>query len=317
MAAVWMQQDERSNLAALRVMAWVARRLGRRAARLLLWPTTLYFVVFSRQARRASCDYLRRALGREPRFLDGCRHVFSFASTILDRFFLLNDRFDLYDVTVHGQGTVQAALAKGRGVFMIGAHLGSFEVVRATSQGHGAASVSMVMYEENARKINQILQAINPALQADIIPLGRVDSMLRVKHALERGDLVGMLCDRDLGGEAVRRVPFLGREAAFPTGPFRLAAMLKRPLVLMVGLYRGGNRYEVHFESLGDFSPEAPAADPALPVAARVDAVIDAYVARLEHHCRQAPYNWFNFYDYWSEHPDHAPHGPDATQADA
>lgn len=300
MAAVWMQHDERSNLLALKAIAWVARRLGRWPARLLLYPITLYFVLFGGAARRASLAYLRRALGREPRFADGCRHVFSFASTILDRFFLLNDRFDLYDVQVHGEAAVRAALEPGRGVFMIGAHLGSFEVVRATSQGHGAASVSMVMYEENARKINQILQAINPALQADIIPLGRVDSMLRVKHALERGDLVGMLCDRSLGGESVRRVPFLGREAEFPTGPFRLAAMLKRPLVLMVGLYRGGNRYEVHFETLADFSPGAAPED-TRPVAARVDAVVDAYVARLEHHCRSAPYNWFNFYDYWGE----------------
>lgn len=302
MAAVWMQTDERSNLLALRIIAWVAGRLGRRAARWLLYPTTLYFVVFSRAARRASCDYMRRVLGREPTFSDGCRHVFTFASTILDRFFLLNDRFDLFDVQVHGQHSVQAALARGRGAFMIGAHLGSFEVVRATS--HGDANVSMVMYEENARKINQILQAINPGLQPDIIPLGRVDSMLRVKHALERGDLVGMLCDRTLGGEAVRRVPFLGLEAEFPTGPFRLAAMLKRPLILMVGLSMGGNRYAVHFEPLGDFSPEA-IVDPGeagLGLQPRIDAVIDRYVARLEHHCRSAPYNWFNFYDYWNEH---------------
>lgn len=316
MAAVWMQADERSNLLALRIIAWVAARLGRPAARLLLYPITLYFVVFSETARRASCDYMRRALGREPGFLDGCRHVFAFASTILDRFFLLNDRFDLFDVQVHGQEAVQAALARGRGAFMIGAHLGSFEVVRATSHGHGPANVSMVMYEENARKINQILQAINPALQPEIIPLGHVDSMLRVKHALERGDLVGMLCDRTLGGEAVRHVPFLGDEAEFPTGPFRLAAMLKRPMILMVGLYRGGNRYEVHFEALGDFSPDAPV-DPAetgLPVAARVDAVMDRYVARLEHHCRAAPYNWFNFFDYWGDHAPAAPEGEDAPR---
>lgn len=310
MAAVWMQHDERSNLLALRIIAWVARRLGRRAARLLLYPTTLYFVVFAAAARRASCDYMRRALGREPGFIDGCRHVFSFASTILDRFFLLNDRFDLYDVQVRGQDVLQAALAQGRGVFMVGAHLGSFEVVRATSQGQGGAHVSMVMYEENARKINQVLQAINPELQADVIALGRVDSMLRVKHALERGDLVGMLCDRTLGGESVRRLPFLGREAEFPTGPFRLAAMLKRPVVMMVGLYRGANRYEVVFELLGDFSPGA-AGDAAHATAQqRVDSAIEAYVTRLEQHCRSAPYNWFNFFDFWSEH------GQDPERAD-
>ena len=41
--------------------------------------------------------------------------------------------------------------------------------------------VSLVMYEENARRLNATLAAINPALPLDVIGLGRVDSMLRVK----------------------------------------------------------------------------------------------------------------------------------------
>jgi Predicted acyltransferase len=24
------------------------------------------------------------------------------------------------------------------------------------------------------------------------------------------------------------------------------------------------------------------------------------YAARLEHYCREAPFNWFNFYDFWA-----------------
>jgi len=76
--------------------------------------------------------------------------------------------------------------------------------------------------------------------------------------------------------------------------PERIAALLKRPVVMMVGLYRGGNRYDVHFERLADMS--------GVERADRERAIEDAlrrYVARLEHYCRLAPYNWFNFYDYW------------------
>jgi predicted LPLAT superfamily acyltransferase len=25
------------------------------------------------------------------------------------------------------------------------------------------------------------------------------------------------------------------------------------------------------------------------------------YVERIEYHCRNAPYNWFNFYDFWKQ----------------
>jgi predicted LPLAT superfamily acyltransferase len=292
MAATWIQQRERSNVLALRIITWVAQRLGRPVARLLLYPITLYFVLAVPKARRASIAYLRRALGREPGWADGYRHVFSFASTILDRFYLLNGRFELFDTQVIGQDQIHKVLGKGRGAIVMGAHLGSFEAVRATSRFVGDLTVSMVMYEDNAVKLNQVLAAINPTLKHNIIPLGQVDSMLRVKHSLERGELVGMLCDRTLDDEPGRKVSILGREANFPVGPFRLAAMLKRPVILIVGLYLGGHRYEIHFEELADFSQ---------PGGLTVDQTIDLYVSRLAHYCQQAPYNWFNFYDFWDE----------------
>jgi predicted LPLAT superfamily acyltransferase len=28
--------------------------------------------------------------------------------------------------------------------------------------------------------------------------------------------------------------------------------------------------------------------------------LVERYAARVEHHCRTAPYNWFNFYDFWN-----------------
>lgn len=298
MAAVWIQQSERSNLLALRLMVWAAQRLGRPLTRLLLYPITLYFVLAVPKARRASIAYLRRALGREPGWGDGYRHVFRFASTILDRFYLLNGRFDLFDTQVHGQQAIHEVLDRSKGGIVIGAHLGSFEAVRATSRFVGELTVSMVMYEDNATKLNQVLAAINPALKHNIIPLGQIDSMLRVKHSLERGELVGMLCDRTLDDEPGRKVQLLGREANFPVGPFRLAAMLKRPVILIVGLYQGGNRYEIHFETLADFSQ---------PGQYTVEQTIDHYVSRLEHYCLLSPYNWFNFYDFWNEFGERKP----------
>ena len=62
----------------------------------------------------------------------------------------------------------------------------------------------------------------------------------------------------------------------------------------MIALYRGGNRYEVHFERFAD-----ALAISRRPTAAEIEAMIERYVARLEQHCRNAPFNWFNFYDVW------------------
>ena len=195
------------------------------------------FLLLAPQARRASRLYLGRALGHRAEWSDAYRHILSFASTIHDRIYLLNDRFDLFDIEVYGAEAVHAALARQPGVLLIGAHLGSFEVLRAVGRGRAGLKVAMLMYEENARKINAALAAINPAAGRDIIALGRLESMLEVRDKLASGYLVGMLADRGLADETTLEHDFLGQPAAFPIGPFRVAALLRRPAFFMTGLY--------------------------------------------------------------------------------
>jgi predicted LPLAT superfamily acyltransferase len=291
----WANHSERSSLGVLRLMVWISLHLGRPAGRLVLYLIAAYFLTFAPRARSASRDYLTRALGRKPRLSEQFRHIFCFASTIHDRVYMLNERFDLFDLRISGEKQLQAALADGRGVFLFGAHLGSFEVMRCRGRLAGI-DIAMVMYEENARKINATLSAINPAALQDIIPLGRLESMLQVKNRLEQGAAIGFLADRALSSDSMTSIPFLGSPARFSDGAWRMAAMLRRPVFFMVGLYRGGNRYDVRFVPLADFS--GLAAD---QLGAAIAAAQRRYVALLEDCCRQAPDNWFNFFDFWHE----------------
>ncbi len=290
----WVAKPERSNTLAIRFIVWVALTLGRRVARLSLYPICLYFLLFAGEARTASKKYLGKVLGRKPRLSDGFRHIHTFASTILDRVFLLNGRFDKFDVRVHMDEATRAMITGHRGCILLGAHLGSFEIMRAYASQVEEAAVSLVMYEENARKLNSVLNAINPELSQHVIGLGKVDSMIKVEEALKRGEFIGILADRDLErGSASVTCDFLGEPARFPGGPLRLAHMLRSPAVLMVGVYHGGNRYDLHFEALMD------AGNPVLPRNEMIWQAQQRYVARIEYHCRNAPYNWFNFYDFW------------------
>ncbi|CAJ0684427.1 LpxL/LpxP family acyltransferase [Ralstonia mannitolilytica] len=295
----WAERPERSNALLLRVMTWLSLRLGRRLGRGLLRLIAAYFVLCSPSACRASHDYLRRTLGRRAGLRDVFRHMFTFATTIHDRIYLIAGRFDLFDIELQGQEHVHAALAQGRGAFLLGAHLGSFEVVRALGRSVPDLRVAVAMYEDNARNINAAIAAINPAAAPDVIPLGRVDAMLQVREALDDNRLVGMLADRTLlrdAGPSVRRMAFLGSPAAFPLGPLHMAAMLRRPVLFMTGLHLGGNRYAVHFDQLADFTDIRREER-----AAAVEAALARYVERVEHYCRTAPYNWFNFFDFWHD----------------
>ncbi|RJG07705.1 acyl-CoA synthetase [Noviherbaspirillum cavernae] len=292
--ADWAKRPERSNMLMLRIMTWISLRLGRRAGRAVLHLIASYFLLFAPASRAASRDYLGRVLQGPVRWPDIYRHFFCFASTIHDRVYLVNQRFDLFDVVVHGEASLLETMESGKGLFLIGAHMGSFEVMRALGRRHAGMKVAMAMYEENARKVNDMLAAINPAARQDIVPLGRIDSMLKIREYLDAGTLVGMLADRTFGDDATLPVTLLGGTAHLPLGPFRMAALLRRPVIFMVGMYLGGNRYEVHFEQLADFSQLAREERQAA-----IEQAITRYAALLEHCCRRAPYNWFNFFNFW------------------
>lgn len=293
-AAEWVTHRERGSMTMLRIMTFLSLRLGRSGGRVFLYLIAAYFFTFAPTARRHARAYLRRALGREPTAADRFRHVLTFATTIHDRVYLMKGRLDLFDICAEGEEFVGSALEEGHGAFLMGAHFGSFDIIRAFGQRQPGLHVAMAMYEDNARRVNAMLAAINPAAKPDVIALGHMDSMLKIQEYLGRGVFVGVLGDRTLGNEPTQEVGFLGGPARFPVGAMRAAAIMRRPVIFMVGLYRGGNRYHVVFETLADFSSVEPGQR-----AAAVRAAIERYAALLEKYVRSDPYNWFNFFDFW------------------
>jgi len=300
--AHWTETAERSNVLALRVMTWLAVHGGRRFARLVLAAVSLYFVLFSGRQRLHSRRYLKRALGRDANWLDGYRHVHTFASTVLDRIYLLRGETTRFELKRTGVEQLDALLAEGRGAFLVGGHIGSFEALGAVGRERDGLRLAMVMYPDNARMINAALEAIAPGQRMTVLPLGRRGSTLAIRDWLDNGGLAGMLGDRTLGADSQRgglvSVDFLGQPARFSDGPFRLAMLLRRPVMFMVGLYLGGATYDVRFEPLADFSslPDSLAEREQV-----LQSAVRAYAARLEALCREQPYNWFNFHDFWEE----------------
>jgi predicted LPLAT superfamily acyltransferase len=290
----WANSPERGSLALLRLMTFVSLRLGRRVGRFFLFFIALYFFLFAPTARRHSRQYLRRALGRSPTAIDRFRQVFAFAATILDRLYLVNERYDLFAISIEGEELMRENIRSRSGAFLMGAHLGSFEIMSALGRRQSGLRVAMAMYEDNARKVSAMFKAVNPANKPEIIALGHIEAMLRIRERLEDGVFVGMLGDRTIGHQPGLVVNFLGRPALLPIGPMRAAAVLRRPVFFMLGLYKGGNRYQVVFEPLADFTATRPGEREA-----QIAAAIQRYVALLEKYCRSDPYNWFNFFDFW------------------
>jgi predicted LPLAT superfamily acyltransferase len=292
----WKTQTERGNMFVLRLITWIALHLGRRITRFILVPVVAYFFISSPSARRASVKFLSRIPNQAHGLKAVFQHLYVFATVTLDRVYFLNGRLDLFDIEIKdNKNMALGTAASGAGLFLMGAHFGSFESVRSIAREYPSLKMVLLMYEENARNIKQLLHAINPNVQQEIISLGQPRAMLQVKEQINEGALIGVLADRSLDAIGNARVDFLGCEANFPTGPFRLAAMLQHPVYFMTGVFEGRNRYSVHLEPIADFS---------IPVENKEAAVNQAllrYVELLEKHCKTSPYNWFNYFDFWQE----------------
>lgn len=292
--AHWRQHEERGSAWLLRFMAWIAKTFGRRLSRLILHPISLYFALTSREAREASHHYLTRVLGRKPGWRDFYRHVHCFSSVILDRVYFLDGDERAFDVQIHDASFAAARRAGStQGALFMGGHFGSFECIRTAGRRFPELRFVLLMHEENASKMRALISSLNPLAQQEVIPLGTAGTMLKVRDALDEGAIIGLLADRSLSTDATVPIPFLGAPAYFPVGPWRMAAMLKCPVYLMAGIFQGGNRYDIHLEKIVDFGDVTANREQG------VNEALARYVARLEHFCRAAPYNWFNFFDFW------------------
>src|SRR5713226_7397372 len=152
----WVTQRERGSVFAMKLITWLSLILGRRIGRLLLYPICVYFMIFSGRARRASRQYLSKVLARRVGLRDVFQHHYFFASTLLDRAFLCTGRDEQFQITLHGLEIAQNIAARGRGCLLLGAHLGSFEFSRHFGSKRDGLVINTMMYEENAKKINQV-----------------------------------------------------------------------------------------------------------------------------------------------------------------
>ncbi len=291
----WQDVAEKGSVLGIRVVVALATGLGRRTARAALHAIAAWYVLFHPGVRRASRDYLLRLHGRAP-FADVYRHVLCFARVTLDRLFLARGITGPFALSFEGEEHLRALHRGRRGALILLAHVGSFEVMRASS-GMRDLPISFLGYFRNARMINAVLRELNARVDARLIEIRPDDPtfVFDVEQRIAAGELVATMGDRvGQDGKSVV-VPFLGAPATFPSGPYLLAAALGCPVYLAFGLYAEPNRYALYCEPFAERV--------VLPRAGRLDAVAAyaaRYAARLEHFCRLAPDNWYNFFDFWS-----------------
>src|SRR5215213_3437036 len=145
MSAVWKERPELGNPLALRMILAFAFGAGRTVARALLFPSALYFMIARSPERRASLQFLSRLRGRPARLHHTFRHLLCFSQAVLDRLYLVTERFKRFDIHCFGLADLDRALDGRHGVLLVGGHIGSFEALRVLSLQRPAVPIRILL----------------------------------------------------------------------------------------------------------------------------------------------------------------------------
>ena len=242
----------------------------------LIW----YILVRSNERHGAYVFHRRRGRNRLQAALDVYRSFYHFGKAILDRFAAYAG--ENFEVEVINRELYYGRVNEPRGFVMLFSHVGNTEMAgyflpapdkQLHILAYGGESPVVMKHREQMLARNNI--GMIPMMPNDMTHI------YRIGEVIQSGDILSMAADRRMGDHTVT-CTFMGTQAAFPAGPFRICQTLKRPVLLVFVIKQNHHSYRVLCEQI-EPSPD----------------MAQHFAQRLEQMARTYPYQWFNFYDFW------------------
>ena len=171
-------------------------------------------------------------------------------------------------------------------VISLTAHVGNWDLAGRLLARNSARPTHVVVAVEEARALESWLRRDGDGVR--FVPRSAPTISLGLMAALRRGEAVALQGDRALGNRGDVPVPFFGRPAPFPVGPFRLASASAAPVVPAFCTLDAGHRYTV------------TVLEPLVVKPGGEEEALRAWVSLLEGVVRARPTQWFNFFDIWN-----------------
>ena len=263
---------------------------GRRVGDLLWWLLP--------GRRRRTLDNIRLSLGRDmtPPEIGrlGRRSFQHLGMNLIEacRYFLRPTEVMLSQVHVEGVEHLQSAAARGRGVLVLTAHYGNWELL-AAAHGLTGLPLSIVIRPLDHPVLDELAARFRRRSGAELIV--KRQAVREVLQALRRGRMVGILLDQNATRAEGVFVPFFGVAASTSKGLAVLALRTEAPVVPVFLRRTADGRHCM---------------DVSAPLEPPADGDVVAYTARfnrvIEGAIRRAPEQWLWMHARWRTRPPEA-----------
>lgn len=195
----------------------------------------------------------------------------------------------LSGVEFHGAGLLRDAAAEGRGVLLLTAHLGNWELL-AASHVLAGPPLSVVVRPLDSPVLDRVVSRFRLRGGVELIPKRR--GLRGVLDALRRGRMVGLLLDQNASrGEGVF-APLFGVPASTSRSLALLALRTGAPVMPVFIRREPDGRHRV------DVEPRVDA-----PAERSVQAYTTVFNQVIERAIRRSPEQWFWMHDRWKTRP--------------
>jgi len=266
----------------------------------ILYPILFFIVPFYMLFRRTGYlsiyRYFRNIWGKSAwrAFWNTFANHFIFAQIVVDKFAAIAGKINNFTIEVDGYDHIKELFEKKKGFIIASSHIGNFELggyVFQQNRGELYALAYGGESEEYRKKREAALKRANLnliSIQEDL------SHLFQLKQALEQGNTVIIQCDRIYGSNKNLKIKFMGHDAWFPSGPFRLATQFDVPVIVLFIMKENLTKYKAFIIPLSKYEKEKNNIK-------QTEIYTESFAKSCEKILNKYPRQWFNFFEFWSE----------------
>ena len=206
---------------------------------------------------------------------------------------IINDQENL--IRVENEAAFMNAVNAGKGVILLGMHMGNWELITAYAKRTGLFMTAATANFPDQR-INQLMISQRKLENMEIMPRGTGMSSRKLFRCLKNKNILILIIDQDTNVPSTW-VPFFGIPSKTPVGASVFALKTGASVVSYNVIRENDGTFRLKFETLGIFGRNHPSMEQ------DVYSVTRKMNQHLEQRIRENPQQWAWFHRRWRHRP--------------